>query len=33
MSKQELENVAEKANYLDMYKTWKDFGGKDFYNK
>nr|WP_308668251.1 DUF4160 domain-containing protein [uncultured Agathobacter sp.] len=21
------------ANYLDMYKTWKDFGGKDFYNK
>lgn len=22
-----------KANYLDMYKTWKDFGGKDFYNK
>lgn len=22
-----------KANYLDMYKTWKDFGGSDFYNK
>lgn len=21
------------ANYLDMYKTWKEFGGKDFYNK
>ena len=21
------------ANYLDMYKTWKDFGGKNFYNK
>ena len=21
------------ANYLDMYKKWKDFGGKDFYNK
>ncbi len=21
------------ANYLDMYKTWKDFGGGDFYNK
>lgn len=20
-----------KANYLDMYKTWKDFGGGDFY--
>ena len=20
-----------KANYLDMYKKWKDFGGKDFY--
>ena len=18
-------------NYLDMYKTWKDFGGKEFY--
>ena len=22
-----------KENYLDMYKTWKDFGGGDFYNK
>ena len=22
-----------KANYLDMYKTWKDFGGGNFYNK
>ena len=21
------------ANYLDMYKTWKDFSSKDFYNK
>ena len=21
-----------KANYKDMYKTWKDFGGKDYYN-
>ena len=20
-----------KENYLDMYKTWKDFGGQDFY--
>lgn len=20
-----------KENYLDMYKTWKDFGGKGFY--
>lgn len=20
-----------KANYLDMYKRWKDFGGKDFF--
>lgn len=20
-----------KANYLDMYKTWKDFGGGNFY--
>lgn len=20
-----------KANYLDMYKTWKDFGGGDFF--
>lgn len=20
-----------KENYLDMYKTWKDFGGGDFY--
>ncbi len=20
-----------KENYLDMYQTWKDFGGKDFY--
>lgn len=22
-----------KANYQDMYKTWKDFGGGDFYRK
>lgn len=22
-----------KENYLDMYKTWKEFGGGDFYNK
>ena len=22
-----------KENYLDMYKTWKDFGGNDFYQK
>ncbi len=22
-----------KANYIDMYKTWKDFGGGDFYKK
>ena len=22
-----------KENYLDMYKTWKDFGGGDFYSK
>lgn len=22
-----------KANYLDMYKTWKDFGGGDFFSK
>ena len=22
-----------KANYLNMYKTWKDFGGGDFYSK
>lgn len=22
-----------KANYLDMYKTWKDYSSKDFYNK
>lgn len=22
-----------KANYLDMYKTWKSFGGGDFYRK
>lgn len=21
------------ANYLDMYKTWKDYSSKDFYNK
>ena len=21
-----------KANYLDMYKMWKDFGGSDFYH-
>ncbi len=21
-----------KVNYLDMYKTWKDFGGGDFYS-
>ena len=20
-------------NYKDMYRMWKDFGGKDFYNK
>ena len=20
-----------KENYLDMYKTWKDFGGEDFF--
>lgn len=20
-----------RANYLDMYRTWKDFGGGDFY--
>ena len=20
-----------KENYKDMYKTWKDFGGRDFY--
>ncbi|MBR1642144.1 MAG: DUF4160 domain-containing protein [Butyrivibrio sp.] len=20
-----------KENYLDMYKTWKEFGGKEFY--
>lgn len=22
-----------KENYLSMYKTWKDFGGKDFFQK
>jgi hypothetical protein len=22
-----------KANYVDMYKTWKDFGGSEFYGK
>lgn len=22
-----------KANFIDMYKTWKDFGGKEFYKK
>lgn len=22
-----------KENYIDMYKTWKDFGGKEFYRK
>ena len=22
-----------KENYKDMYKTWKDFGGGDFYQK
>ena len=22
-----------KENYMDMYKTWKDFGGGDFYSK
>ena len=22
-----------KANYIDMYKTWKNFGGGDFYGK
>lgn len=22
-----------KENYMDMYQTWKDFGGEDFYNK
>ena len=22
-----------KANYVDMYKTWKDFGGGEFYGK
>ncbi len=22
-----------KANYIDMYNTWKEFGGKDFYRK
>lgn len=21
------------ANYLDMYRTWKDFGGQDFYRR
>lgn len=21
------------ANYIDMYKTWKDFGCGDFFNK
>ena len=21
------------ANYLDMYRTWKDFGGEDFYRR
>ncbi len=21
------------ANYIDMYKTWKDFGGGDFFSK
>ena len=29
-------NIIEKfikENYLDMYKTWKSFGGGDFYNK
>ena len=22
-----------KENYLDMYQTWKDFGGQGFYEK
>ncbi len=22
-----------KENFIDMYKTWKDFGGKEFYKK
>ena len=22
-----------KVNFIDMYKTWKDFGGKEFYKK
>ena len=22
-----------KTNYIDMYKTWKDFGGGEFYGK
>lgn len=22
-----------KTNYIEMYKTWKDFGGGDFYRK
>jgi len=22
-----------KTNYVDMYKTWKDFGGGEFYGK
>ena len=22
-----------KENYMDMYQTWKDFGGEDFYKK
>lgn len=34
---QKVRDIANRAgtkeNYLDMYKTWKDFGGEDFYHE
>lgn len=33
MTENEIRLISEfiKKNYIDMYKTWKEFGGKDFY--
>lgn len=35
LTDKELKTIEKfiKLNYVDMYKTWKDFGGGDFFNK
>ena len=35
LTDREVNTIAKfiKENYLDMYQTWRDFGGGDFYQK